>query len=1296
MESPNNIFSNFTNLYQLQKTLRFELKPVPRDGETPEETLNRLKSSAFFMNDSRRESAYAEVKTIIDDFFRDFIDISLKKVKIDWQPLASAIDSKDEKVQQQQSDSIRKKILESFGFSKDSKEAKKTKKEIFGKDLFEKIIPNWLSEKVRAQKLTQEEYERKSKKLLEFKGFTTYFSGFWENRENLFSDKEQHTAIAFRIVHENFPRFYGNIKAFENAPQEIREEFIGKFPATLEAFNDTLTQAGIDSYNSHIGGERNAQSGVEKGRGFNEKITQWNQAHKEKKAQKMKLLYKQILSDRESAWSGRLILDKQDLTERLKKLREELFEKKNANGETAIESAVELFASLTDFDFTKIWFAEKNVPALALSLFGQWDALNSNLKISQGESDSKGKKEKLFSLQEIEEAIKFVRKNNESTEENPTLTSLFDFLGTIKYSDDSGIRFVPISKAAQAAQKELSSAILISEQADELLGDDAKIAGIKSALDRVMDIFHKVKVLQVREKNLQAKETDAAFYAEFENIFSPFSSCASVYDSVRNYLTRKPYSTEKMKLCFDSPTLANGWDENKIPDYRAFILRKDGKYFLGLLNNKSSAKERKAVVECEVTIDDSRQECYERMIYKYLPSPVKMLPKIFFSRKGIETYNPADELIEKSTRNDDVAKLVRFYQTAIPQYNNGDYQAFNFVFKKPEAYSTVNEFYGDVEKQNYRLDFKKVPVEKIKEFVENETLFLFEIYNKDFSDNSGGRKNLHTLYWLSAFSSENQSANFPIKLNGEAEIFWRAASKPSAESGIHKAGSVLVNRRDSEGKPIPEKTYLEIYRYKNGKLHKDELSEDARKLIESGKIVCKKASYETRKDRRYTEDKFFFHIPLTFNRTPKSGKDISPKEFNVRTRALLCNKTNSVKIIGIDRGERNLISLVLIDGNGKILRQKSFNEIEESSRHSTRSTNYQELLRIRETERQEARKSWKTIAKIAELKEGYVSQVVHAISKLIVEHNAIVVLEDLNVGFKRGRFAVERQVYQKFERALIEKLNFLVFKERKADELGGVLNALQLTNKFESFEKLGNQSGILFYVPAGYTSKIDPKTGFVNIFDLRGITNAKAKKELFSKFSRIYYSEKDDAFAFEFDYSNFKTHKQPIAKTKWTIYSYGKRLIWNPKSRKTDPPESPTQKLKEALGCAEINWRTSENLVNAICNVSEEGKFRTDFWDKIFRAFKCTLQMRNSIAGQTGSDADYLISPVKGADGAFFDSRAEAKKGSHQERLPTDADNNGAYHIALKGLMGIHRKFAAGWQKNDSWFKFVQNREFEK
>jgi CRISPR-associated protein Cpf1 len=49
---------------------------------------------------------------------------------------------------------------------------------------------------------------------------------------------------------------------------------------------------------------------------------------------------------------------------------------------------------------------------------------------------------------------------------------------------------------------------------------------------------------------------------------------------------------------------------------------------------------------------------------------------------------------------------------------------------------------------------------------------------------------------------------------------------------------------------------------------------------------------------------------------------------------------------------------------------------------------------------------------------------------MIIEYNAIVVLEDLNFGFKRGRFKVEKQVYQKFEKMLIEKLNYLAFKDR--------------------------------------------------------------------------------------------------------------------------------------------------------------------------------------------------------------------------------------------------------------------------
>ena len=58
----------------------------------------------------------------------------------------------------------------------------------------------------------------------------------------------------------------------------------------------------------------------------------------------------------------------------------------------------------------------------------------------------------------------------------------------------------------------------------------------------------------------------------------------------------------------------------------------------------------------------------------------------------------------------------------------------------------------------------------------------------------------------------------------------------------------------------------------------------------------------------------------------------------------------------------------------------------------------------REKERDKARKSWKEVGKITDLKEGYLSLVVHEIADMVVKYNAIIAMEDLNYGFKRGRF----------------------------------------------------------------------------------------------------------------------------------------------------------------------------------------------------------------------------------------------------------------------------------------------------
>lgn len=106
-----------------------------------------------------------------------------------------------------------------------------------------------------------------------------------------------------------------------------------------------------------------------------------------------------------------------------------------------------------------------------------------------------------------------------------------------------------------------------------------------------------------------------------------------------------------------------------------------------------------------------------------------------------------------------------------------------------------------------------------------------------------------------------------------------------------------------------------------------------------------------------------------------------------------------------------------------------------------------------------------------------------AIPRLIDKYNAIVVLEDLNQGFKRGRFKVERQVYQKFEMALMNKLASLSFKNRDATKPGGVLNPLQLCKPVNAYSDLKGQNGIVFYLQAAYTSAIDPTTGFANLFN---------------------------------------------------------------------------------------------------------------------------------------------------------------------------------------------------------------------
>ena len=277
----------------------------------------------------------------------------------------------------------------------------------------------------------------------------------------------------------------------------------------------------------------------------------------------------------------------------------------------------------------------------------------------------------------------------------------------------------------------------------------------------------------------------------------------------------------------------------------------------------------------------------------------------------------------------------------------------------------------------------------------------------------------------------------------------------------------------------------------------------------------------------------------------------------------------------------------------------------------------------------------------------------------MVKYNAIVVLEDLNMGFMRGRQKVEKQVYQKFEKMLIDKLNYLVDKKLDAKEMGGVLNAYQLTNKFEGFQKLGKQSGFLFYIPAWNTSKMDPTTGFVNLFDTR-YENMEKSKVFFGKFDSIRYNSAKGWFEFAFDYGNF-TAKAEGTRTNWTLCTYGTRIETKRNPEKNNEFDSVEIKLTEKFKAlfAKYQIDLNGNLKEQICNQSD-----ASFHKELLHLLHLTLQMRNSV---TNSEVDFLLSPVMNDSGEFYDSRTCGKN------LPENADANGAYNIARKGLWIIEQ-----------------------
>ncbi len=621
------------NGYSRSITLRNRLIPV---GKTEE----NLKNVKMLDGDFERAKAYQEVKNLIDDFHRSFIEDVLSNTTLDWGALYDQFDlfqsekdkskkAKHKKQLEVLQGVMRKSIVKHF--KDDERYSKLFKKEILT-DLLPAIIKDDDTGTITDKKAA----------LDTFNDFATYFTGFHQNRENLYSEEAKATAISNRIVNENFPKFYANVKVFEylqkNFPNIISDtedslkDFLNEKKLSeifnKENFNAVLSQSGIDFYNTVIGGI-SGEAGKEKVQGLNEKINLASQQlpseEKSKLRKKMTILYKQILSDKKTAsFIPAGFENSAEVYNAVRLFKEQNFDKANPK----ISKAFSDF----DYDLNEIFVPAKELTAFSLSIFGNWSILSRGLFLLE-----KDKSKKELSEKQSENIIKQIAKND---------YSLFELQGAYeRWAKENSVQidktvknyFLLSELRTDETKKEKQSVKILEkiyeayaaidfEKQENLQAEKEAATPIKNFLDEVQSLYHYLKLVDYRGE----EQKDSNFYSKLDEILSDLAEIIPLYNKVRNFVTKKPGEVKKVKLNFECSSFLNGWATD-FGTKDAHIFIKDNKYYLGIINKKLS----------EEDIDFLKKDGNDKhLIYDFQKPDNKNTPRLFIRSKG-DSYAPA-------------------------------------------------------------------------------------------------------------------------------------------------------------------------------------------------------------------------------------------------------------------------------------------------------------------------------------------------------------------------------------------------------------------------------------------------------------------------------------------------------------------------------------------------------------------------------------------------------------------------------------------------------------------------------
>jgi len=751
--------------------------------------------------------------------------------------------------------------------------------------------------------------------------------------------------------------------------------------------------------------------------------------------------------------------------------------------------------------------------------------------------------------------------------------------------------------------------------------------------------------------------------------FKENNTIVPFFNVIRNFMTKRADEVEKIKLNFDINNLLGGWgykteEHPRSTDYRCRLYSKDKTIYLGIVGDedhsfldkkfqlmdyyqldgkgifnvyrgkfdKKYKEEDRLKLSNEVLLNNIEKIIDENLLtifpkaQDYLKDIKNKLANGVYNFIITRDYIDDQFKIKTNTEYDKYKK--RDKDKIIIDILKKDFgNIFNFSSEEVYLFNRIKELFGKTPKRNDFIGVDKMVYEltKLEPFFyktnfnsiklnSNDTKIkaLFQIYCKDFSQtrDKDSTKNLHTLYFEELFSEDNKE-NPIFKLSGGAEMFFR-----------EKIDDYKIEQWERK---------------------------DLRKP---------KTDKFPNKKRRFTENQILFHVPIVLNNINDGGN------INREIHKYI-QKNEDVKILGIDRGEKELAYYCLLDKDGKICEgPKTLNITGSNIMNGTKqSVNYRNKLDIREKERMMARRSWTKIEDIKDLKSGYISNIVNDIARLAVDNKSMVCLEELNHGFKKDRsIRIEKGVYQRLENALVDKLNYLVLK--KTPE--GVRNALQLTPENRALKYWGNQMGAIFYTDAKFTSKTCPHCGFRR----RGVESMKTAEIVKEKIKEgqlnVFFEKDKDRFRIEYGWKvkdfDFGCEDLYGKSQLEVIYSDVERNSWN------------NDDLKE------IFRDCLQNGVELFSLVKNNSNFRYGDFGKVFNSL---TWLRHSVE-KNEVKLDRISCP-----------KCHFSTMSSKVQKIKDGDANGAYNIARRGMMIFEKIRSQGLRKKIKTKKGIESKDLK-